>query len=136
MTAEFLDTNILLYAQDRREPAKHQAAQQLISRLLDQGTAAVSTQVLIEFYAAGTRKLKMSSDEAEAILSEMRGWLLHRPTLADILKAADLQRRHQFSWFDSLIVQSALELDCSTLWSEDLAPRRLPGGLKIRNPFA
>jgi predicted nucleic acid-binding protein len=96
----------------------------------------VSTQVLIEFYNAATRKLGMPGTEAEAILGGYAAWAIHRPTHTDILNAIHIQRRHKLSWWDALIVNSAIESGAGILWSEDLNAGQKFGRMVVRNPFA
>lgn len=136
MSAEFIDTNVLVYAHDRSAGSKQSQADALLRRLWNSGDGALSTQVLAEFFSVTTRELKLDRAEAVRVVSEMGLWRVHQLSHRSLTEALELQSRHQTSWWDALILQSALELDCSILWSEDLPPRRLPGGLKIRNPFA
>ena len=49
---EFLDTNILIYAHDARDPSKRACARELIRRLLRERRGVLSLQVLQEFFAA------------------------------------------------------------------------------------
>jgi len=135
MALEFVDTNILIYAHDGGAGAKHAKAVDLLTRLVEVDNCAISTQVLVEFFAAATKKLGMSGQEAENILGDMAGWPLHRPDHADIMAAARLQRRHKISWWDALIVQSAGALACTTLWTEDISAGHRYGSLTARNPF-
>lgn len=135
MSVEFVDTNVFVYAHDGGAGAKHARSVELLARLFEEGSGAVSTQVLAEFYAAATRKLGFASQEAEEVLADLGGWLIHRPTHADLLGAARLQRRHQMSWWDALIVQSAVEVRSGVLWSEDLTHGRRYGPVTVRNPY-
>lgn len=95
----------------------------------------LSTQILAEFYAVATKKLSMTSQEAEAVLINLQGWTIHRPDHADLLGAAHLHRRYQMAWWDALVVQSAQTLGCRTLWTEDLTDGQRFGSLTVRNPF-
>jgi predicted nucleic acid-binding protein len=135
MNVEFVDTNVLIYAHDRGAGQKHEKSVQLLSRLLDEDAGALSIQVLTEFYAAATRKLNMTSQAAEEILVDLGSWILHRPDHRDLLQAAGLQRRYKISWWDALIVNSAIELGCNPLWTEDLADGQRYGSVTARNPF-
>lgn len=135
MSAEFVDTNVFIYAHDGGAAAKHQKSTALLERLFEDGNGAISIQVLAEFYAAATRKLKMSAAEAEGVLQDLAGWTLHRPAHPDLLTASRLHRRHQISWWDALILNSAIELGCTVLWSEDLSDGQKYGGVTVRNPF-
>ena len=95
----------------------------------------LSLQVLVEFYAAAMRKLPMTSEKAEEVIRDFRAWTVHRPAHADLLRAARLQRRYKISWWDALIVNSATELGCAILWSEDLSNGQQYGPMTVRNPF-
>ena len=135
MSVEFVDTNLLVYAHDGGAGRKHGQAVELLTRLFEEGTGALSIQVLAEFYAAATRKLGMSSAEAEAVIRDLGGWMIHRPAHADLLKAAQLERRHKLGWWDALILASAIELGCTVLWKEDFSDGQRLGPIMVRNPF-
>ena len=135
MSVEFVDTNILIYAHDMSAGAKRSQSVELLKRLFDDGTGALSVQVLCEFYAAATAKLGMKPEKAEEILQDLEGWLLHRFSHADLLAASRLHRKHKLPWWDALIVQSATEMGCSLLWSEDFNDGQKFGALVVRNPF-
>jgi len=136
MSAEFVDTNILIYAHDRGAGAKHDRAVDLLERLFEDGSGALSIQVLSEFYSAATRKLAMKSEEAEAVIRDLADWNIHRPTHSDLLEASRLHRRSKIAWWDALIVQSATALGCAVLWTEDLRNGQRFGFLTVRNPFS
>ena len=135
MTAEFIDTNILIYAEDSGMGVKHQIAVDLVARLARQDTGSLSTQVLAEYYKAATKKLHMTSEEAEETIRDLSCWKIHRPSHADIIRAIGLQRRYRLSWWDAMIVNSALESAAGILWSEDLGNGQEFGALAVRNPF-
>jgi predicted nucleic acid-binding protein len=136
MSAEFVDTNILVYAHDSSAGQRHEVSSALLERLIRSRAGAISTQVLTEFYSVATRKLRFSSKEVEEIVFDFGSWLLHCPTHASILQAVSIQRRFQINWWDALIVNSAVELDCSTLWTEDLHDGQQFSTVTARNPFA
>jgi predicted nucleic acid-binding protein len=135
MSVEFLDTNILIYAHDGGAGAKHNAAAKLLTRLVEDGSGALSIQVLSEFYRVATYKLGRKSEEAEQIINDLSGWRIHRPAHADLLRAARLHRRYKTNWWDALIINSAIELGCSILWSEDLHDGHRYEAVRVRNPF-
>jgi predicted nucleic acid-binding protein len=126
----FFDTNILVYAatSDRR---KRQAA-----ACLDRGGVA-SVQVLNEFVHVARRKLGTGWPQIEFALGQFRA------SLEDILpvtvqthdSAVILARDHGLAFHDALIVATALEAGCDTLFSEDMQHGRSIGGLSIINPF-
>src|SRR5438067_2703458 len=104
MSVEFVDTNILIYGHDRSTGPKHGKSIELVKRLGNYGSGALSIQVLMEFYSAATRKLNMTSQQAEEVISDFGVWTIHRPAHADLIRAAQLHRRHKISWWDALIV--------------------------------
>jgi predicted nucleic acid-binding protein len=135
MSVEFIDTNVLIYAHDGGAGKKHERSVELITRLYEDGSGALSVQVLAEFYAAATRKLAMKSEEAEASIEDLGSWTIHRPGHTDLLRAARLHRRYKLSWWDSMILNSALESGSSILWTEDLNDGQRFGSLTVRDPF-
>lgn len=133
----FVDTNILVYARDPGAKTKHRIAFDLVDRLWTERTGRISVQVLSEFYVCVTRKLKPGLSEAEAWqdLELLRAW---NPAPTDwklMRRACELAQAHAFSWWDALIVASALAQDCKLLYSEDLQHGQRVDGLRIINPF-
>jgi predicted nucleic acid-binding protein len=135
MSVEFVDTNVLVYAHDGGAGAKHDRSVELLRRLAEDGNGALSIQVLSEFYVTATKKLGMTSQEAEEVFADLGGWIIHRPAHADLMRAAHLHRRHVVSWWDALILNSAAELGCGLLWTEDLSDGQRYGTVTVRNPF-
>lgn len=135
MSAEFIDTNVLIYAHDGGAGAKHARAVELLARLFEEANGALSVQVLSEFYSAASKKLAMESREIEDVISDLGVWLIHCPSHADLLKASQFHRRYKIAWWDAMIVNSATELGCTVLWTEDLNDGQRYGTVTIRNPF-
>jgi predicted nucleic acid-binding protein len=136
VSGEFVDTNIFVYAEDPTSGQKHAEAQRLIQRLIQERSGTLSTQVLAEFYLAGISKLRMPSEETAQVIRRLATWTLHRPDHASVLNCVRLHRRYRTSWWDAMIINSAIELGCSILWTEDLRHGQRIGGLTVRNPFA
>ncbi len=135
MSVEFVDTNVLVYAHDGGGGARHARAIDLLGRLFEDSNGALSVQVLSEFYSVATKKLAMKSQDAEEVINDLAGWTIHRPGHADLLRASRLHRRYKISWWEALVVNSAIELGCSVLWTEDLTDGQRYGPVTIRNPF-
>ena len=131
----FVDTNILVYADDRSDPKKQATAQQLTRRLLTSRTGKLSLQVLQEYFTVATRKLSVPAAAARRrveIFSSLDVVLLQ---VSDVLAAIDLHRLHEFSLWDALIVRAALISGCRTLYSEDLQAGFRIENLTVVNPF-
>ena len=132
---EFIDTNVLLYADDARNPRKQSRAIELIRRLMRDRRGVVSLQVLQEFFAVATRKLSMPSEDARrrvVMYSRFDVVTLGPP---DLLAAIDLHRLHRLSIWDGLIVRAALNGACTKLHTEDMQPGYVVDRLMLLNPF-
>jgi len=133
----FVDTNVLVYAYDRAAGQKRERAHSLLDQLWTANSGCVSVQVLQEFYVTVTQKVQkpLSSHAAADIIRDLTFWRLHAPVADDILGAIDLHRRHKISFWDAMIIWSASQLGCATIWSEDLATNRTYDGVLVQNPF-
>lgn len=135
---QFVDTNILVYAHDRHHAEKQQQAQGLLKELWQTGLGCVSLQVLQEFYVIVTRKIRepLSPDSAAQIIKSLKMWQVHQPNVENVLGAIALQKRYGTSFWDALILRSASQLECATIWSEDLNPGQVYESVRVQNPFA
>jgi len=131
----FLDSNILVYTDDRANPAKQKVALALIERCRQNNQAVLSLQVLQEYFTITTRKLGVGVSIARRKVELFAQLHLVATGLDDVLAAIDLHRLHQLSFWDALIVRSALQAGCSALYSEHLQDGRRLDGLQIVNPF-
>jgi predicted nucleic acid-binding protein len=132
----FLDTNVLLYAVSR-VPADAEKRERAWT-LIDGGGLALSMQVLQEFYYQATRPTRidtLTDEEAMAFVGKWRRFPVQETTLALLDLGFELQRRHRFSFWDSMIVAAARAQGCEMLWTEDMDDRRIVDGTRIANPF-
>ncbi len=133
----FVDTNILIYAEDRDAGARHEVARDLLLGLWDSKEGVLSVQVLQEFYVNVTRKLKkpLSSTKARDIVEEYLTWTIVENTKTLLLSAMALQHDAQLSFWDAMIVQAAIDSRCEKLFTEDLNAGQRFGSLTLVNPF-
>jgi predicted nucleic acid-binding protein len=138
MTAPvFVDSNVLLYWRDASEPAKQARASEWLSVLWRERTGRISVQVLSEYYANATRKMRprLSADAAWDDVRALTAWR-PQPIDVDVLeRSREVERRYRLSWWDSLIVGAAQAQRCGVLLSEDFQDGMLLGELTVRNPF-
>ena len=134
MSAEFIDTNILVYAHDATSSRKQAIAIELIDRLSAARTGRLSTQVLLEFFATA-RKAGLTPAIAADIVDDFSRWSVYTPTGADVSAATRLSIKQTVSIWDALILTSAMRSGCDVLWSEDLQDGRRFGSLRVQNPF-
>jgi len=132
----FVDTNILVYSSLRDELTKHDRAVSFIASLRG-NIIFVSTQVLSELYVA---LLKHGVDETNIvkILTQITDvFNVCSITLDTVTSAWKLRKRHQFSYWDSLIIASTLETGCTNLYTEDMQHgQMIENKLRIINPIA
>ncbi|HVW98836.1 MAG TPA: PIN domain-containing protein [Candidatus Babeliaceae bacterium] len=131
----FFDSNILIYAYSIDEPKKRQ----LVINLLNQyGKIIISTQTINEFIQVTTRKKMLSFQDVDKIVSELYYFFIVEAISQPIIhKAITLARKHNYSYFDSLILASALASNCAILYSEDMHNQHLiESTLRIVNPFS
>jgi predicted nucleic acid-binding protein len=135
---QFVDTNVLIYAHDLSAGDKCHQAKALLKQLWETRAGCLSVQVLQEFYVNVTRKVArpLTTEVAARIIADLSAWEIHRPGAEDVLNAIQIQNRYQLSFWDAMIVVSAQQLGCVTLWSEDLTPGRIYAGVTARNPFS
>lgn len=133
----FVDTNILVYAEDRDTKTKHEVARDLVVKLWDERSGVLSVQVLQEFYVIVTRKLKkpLSTTKALEVVKEYLTWNVIENTGGLLTTAIELQQKAQLSFWDAMVVQAAIDSGCDTLYSEDLNAGQRFGSLLIVNPF-
>jgi len=131
----FIDTNILVYADDLADPRKQGLARELLRSAIQAGSGRLSLQVLSEFFAAATRKLGLPAASVRRRIEVYASLNPFKPAVEDLLAAIDLHRLHQLSIWDALIVRSAQATGCRVLYSEDLQTGRSFDGIVVVDPF-
>lgn len=130
MSAEFADTNVVLYLLD--DGTKADRAETILAR-----GPRISVQVLNETLVNCRRKTGLTWEETGAFLGGVQAVC----TVEDLTSQTHevgraLAERYMLSIYDAMIVASALIAGCTTLWSEDMQNGLLvEGRLRIVNPF-
>ena len=133
----FVDSNVLVYSFDQREPEKQTRARDWLDRLWSARTGRVSFQVLQEFYVTVTGKLKpgLDPETARKVVRSLWAWQPMATDEQSFVAAWRIQDRFQLSWWDALIVAAARSAGCSTLLTEDLQHGQDLDGLRVVDPF-
>jgi predicted nucleic acid-binding protein len=132
----FIDTNVFVYAEDADEPEKRKIAQRLIQELTVAGRAVISTQVLMEYVAAGQRHLGFTLAECRQgvlLMSHLDVVLIRSE---HVLGAVDLASMYSLSSWDALILKTASTSGCGRLLTEDMQDGQVIDGVRIDNPFS
>lgn len=137
MTAElkFVDTNVLVYLFDSDSPQKQLLAKDLLEAEAD--NVVLSTQILGEFYVTVTRKL--AKPLAPAVARQAVDGLCAlrvEPLRTELVRAAvGRSESSRLSYWDALIVETAVAAGAGILYTEDLQHGQLFSHLRIVNPF-
>lgn len=131
----FVDTNIFVYAA-LQAPGSQRKREAAIAVLASPGKVVVSTQVLNEFAAVLLKNRFFDADiqaRVEAIAADSSLAVI---TIKTIRLAWQVKDRYQLSYWDSLIVASALQSGCTILYTEDLSHGMvIDNSLRITNPL-
>ena len=127
-----LDTNILVYCHSNDELDKQEIAMRLVA-----SCPIISTQALSEYLNVVKRKLKLPKNEImDVCLQNIEMCILQPVSLTTLKYARHFLDLYDFQLFDSIIVASAFESDCSILYSEDMQHGLVvEKRMKIVNPF-
>jgi predicted nucleic acid-binding protein len=139
MAARYVvDTDVLVYALDRRQPEKRQRAREVLRRVGTAGTAALPAQVLSEFGGACLRKLE-PWPESEAIRREVERLMLAFPILPltgpVVLEALRGVREHLLSYYEAQIWAVARLGQVAVILSEDFNAGMVLDGVSFTNPL-
>ena len=135
----FIDTNIFIYSFDAKNKVKQKVSRDLIKEALKEQIGCVSSQVIQEFLNVATRKFNppLSIQDSSKYLNVVFKPLVEICTSVDLYqKTLEIYERWKYSFYDSLIITSALQTNCSLLYSEDLQHGQKIQSLTIINPFA
>lgn len=129
----FVDTNILLYAYSDAEIEKKET----VLSLLEQEKVYFSTQVINEFIWIMNRKFDVDMNSLKLISEGI--FEMYKVVLIDktsITTATDISLKYKFSYWDSLMIASAIASNCNILYTEDLQHGQvIENRLTVINPF-
>ena len=139
--AALVDTNVLVYRYDGRDPRKQRVATEVLRRGIEEQTIRIAFQAIVEFYAAVTRASRGSSPlldpltatrETEELLSQFDVLYPTEELLHSALRATGA---YQLSWFDAQMWAYADMNGLTEILSEDFQSGRMYGRVRIVNPF-
>jgi predicted nucleic acid-binding protein len=130
-----LDTNIWVYLYGKVPIEKSHKSRSILLDNLE--SIIISTQILGELYHVLTRKKIVSLTEAKNIIIELSSsFLVAEIDTIKVLQALDINSKYQYSYWDSLIIATALNQNCSIIYSEDMQSNQLiENKTRIINPF-
>ena len=131
----FIDSNIFLYAAEEGIALKSARSGDWLRYLLQTGLGVANLQVLNEVTNV---LVKRGGMRPEAIFSIVDGYALFGSSAINfetVAAARILHFENGYSWWDCLLLASAIELQCRLFLSEDMQDGHRIRGLTIINPF-
>jgi predicted nucleic acid-binding protein len=126
------DTNVLIYAFGKQDDNRKLIAKSVISKC-----NIVSLQVVNEAVYVLQRKFKMPPNEISKVIDFLKlNFVISDLNIIILDKTVEISSRYGFSFWDSMMVASALDNYCSILYSEDMqSDQIIDGRMQIINPF-
>ena len=131
----FIDTNILVYSNDKAYPKKQNKSKEIIREVFKNGNGVISTQILHEYFVISTQKLKLSARDVRNQMDNLLDFEVIEIDVPLIKEAIDCSILDQISYWDALVVVSAQKGGCALLLTEDLNHGQVIKGVKIENIF-
>ena len=141
ISTALVDTNVLVYRFDPRDPRKQRIADSLLRTGIAGNSIRIPHQALVEFYRAVTRSNSsygrlLDDHDARRETEEMLAqFSILFPDDSVVRTALRGMAAYQLSWFDAHIWAYAEAFGLSELISEDFQHDRLYGAVRVVNPF-
>jgi predicted nucleic acid-binding protein len=136
MRRYFIDSNIVIYANDRNAGEKQARAIEMVQRCMRAKNGVLSIQVLQEY--ANTALTKLTQDSAVVLrqLKLLDVFKIITPSPAMVRRGVEIRNAYRVSFRDASIVAAAEIAECDYILSEDLNTGQYYAGVKVTNPFA
>ena len=127
-----LDTNILIYAFGKQDDDRKQIAKEVITKC-----NIISLQVVNETVYVLLKKFKFQLTEVDDVIHFMKQkFIISDLNIHTLDQTVEISARYGFSFWDSMMIASALNNHCSIMYSEDLQHNQIiEERLQIINPF-
>ncbi len=138
MTGVLVDTNVLIYAYDGRDPQKQMRAIAVLERLGGRN-GRLSSQVVAEFFNAsrrGARPLLSEEEAAGRVAAFLRTWPVLPVTSEAVREAVRGVRQYRLGYWDAQLWATARLNRWPAIISEDFSDGQVLEGVRFVNPFA
>ena len=136
MKRYFIDSNLLVYANDRNAGEKQNRAIEVIGMCMKAGNGVISIQVLQEYANIALTKLMQDAAVVLRQLTLLEVFRIIAPSSAMVRRMIEIRSAYRISFWDSGIVAAAETAGCNGILSEDLNTGQFYAGVKVTNPFA
>lgn len=131
----FIDTNIIVYGIIEKDVEKHNKVKELFESLKNK-EVFISIQIVNEVYSALTKN-KIEHERIEKYINELNELFnIEIINFETVKKAMNIKKKYGYSYWDSLVLSSAIENHCSIVYSEDMQNSQIiEKKIRIVNPF-
>jgi predicted nucleic acid-binding protein len=128
----FIDSNIFLYAFSDKDKDKQQVAKKIVLN-----PSCISVQVVNEVSKNLLYKFKFNENEIVKVVDSLyKKHIVAELTQTIFVHASNIREKYNLSYYDSIIVSTALENKCNIVYSEDMQHNQLiENRLTIISPF-
>ena len=129
----FIDSNIWLYAfMESKMPQK-----EIATDIVSNEKVILSIQVVNEVCVNLIKKANYTDSDVLILLNNLhKKYSIINLDFHNSLQATEIRLKYKISFWDSLIIASALQSNCSILYTEDMQHNQMiENNLKIVNPF-
>lgn len=131
---KFLDTNLLLYLEDKDDLAKNAIAIDVVNSVSKNRQGVISIQVLAEFSNKMTGILS-ASDINERLVDYQKSFQTLAYSSNEIRIANEFYEHYKIHFFDALIAATMKTNDINTIVTENKKDFERMPWLKVINPF-
>jgi predicted nucleic acid-binding protein len=135
MKRSFIDSNIIVYANDSNAGAKQHQAIDIVKTHLLKRSGVISTQVMQEYANVAITKLKQESSVVLRQLRLLENFHMAAITPKTTRRAVEILTTYQLSFWDANIIAAAEDAECELILSEHLNTGQFYAGIEVVNPF-
>lgn len=132
----FLDTNVLVYLADARNPRKQSISEKYVEgAIAERLDCRISVQTLTEFTNVCIKKLKLDKNVISVFLDYFDDLQMVRTDSVSVKNALEIKARYNIQFYDAMMISTASESGCDEMLSEDLNDGQNYDGVVAHNPF-
>jgi predicted nucleic acid-binding protein len=136
MKSCFIDSNIVVYANDARETAKQNQAIGVITACMKGKNGVVSIQVLQEYANIALKKLQQASPIVLRQLKLLETLRVITPSPKAVRRSVEISESYKVSFWDAGIIAAAEEGECEAIFSADFNPGQYYAGIEVVDPLS
>lgn len=135
MTRCFIDSNIVVYANDTNSGAKQGRAIDTITACMESGIGYISVQVLQEYANVALKKLGQDPPIVIRQLKLLEAMKITIPSPRSVRRSVEISHTYQVSFWDASIIAAAEDADCEIIFTENLNTGHYYSGIEVLNPL-